>query len=175
MGKDRMLAFSDGVLAIIITIMALELRPPHEVTLEGLREVVPVFLSYVLSFLYIAIYWNNHHHMLATVDHVNGGILWANMHLLFWLSLIPFTTSWLGRATAPGGPRSSTESRCWRRRSLTTFCRPYSSALTRLITSSRARLVGTGRGRSRRRSTSSASRFALSSHASVTPSLCWWP
>jgi uncharacterized membrane protein len=98
MDKGRMLAFSDGVLAIIITIMALELRPPHEVTLEGLREVAPVFLSYVLSFVYIAIYWNNHHHMMATVEHVNGGILWANMHLLFWLSLVPFTTSWLGES-----------------------------------------------------------------------------
>jgi uncharacterized membrane protein len=96
MEKDRLLAFSDGVLAIVITIMVLELRPPHETSLEGLRAVAPVFLAYVLSFTYIAIYWNNHHHMMATAQRVNGAILWANMHLLFWLSLIPFTTGWLG-------------------------------------------------------------------------------
>jgi TMEM175 potassium channel family protein len=96
MEKDRLLAFSDGVIAIIITIMVLELRPPHEVTLEGLREVAPMFLSYVLSFIYLAIYWNNHHHMMHTVERVNGALLWANMHLLFWLSLVPFTTAWLG-------------------------------------------------------------------------------
>lgn len=96
MEKERMLAFSDGVLAIVITIMVLELRPPHEVTLAGLREVAPIFLAYVLSFIYIAIYWNNHHHMMVTVERVDGAILWANMHLLFWLSLVPFTTGWLG-------------------------------------------------------------------------------
>ena len=96
MEKDRVLAFSDGVIAVIITIMVLELRPPHDTTLDGLRVVAPVFSSYVLSFIYVAIYWNNHHHMLQTADRVNGGILWANMHLLFWLSLIPFTTAWLG-------------------------------------------------------------------------------
>jgi uncharacterized membrane protein len=96
MEKDRLAAFSDGVIAIIITIMVLELRPPHEVTLDGLSEIAPIFWAYVLSFVYVAIYWNNHHHMLATVEHVNGAILWANMFLLFWLSLIPFTSSWLG-------------------------------------------------------------------------------
>ena len=96
MGKERLLAFSDGVIAIIITIMVLELRPPHENTLEGLREIAPVFLAYVLSFLYVAIYWNNHHHMMQVCERVNGAILWANMHLLFWLSLTPFTTAWLG-------------------------------------------------------------------------------
>jgi uncharacterized membrane protein len=96
MEKDRLLAFSDGVIAIIITIMVLELRPPHAHTLEGLRAVAPIFLAYVLSFIYVAIYWNNHHHMLATAERVNGAVLWANMHLLFWLSLIPFATAWLG-------------------------------------------------------------------------------
>lgn len=96
MKTDRLLAFSDGVLAIIITIMVLELRPPHEPTVEGLRAVAPVFLSYVLSFIYLAIYWNNHHHMMHTVQRLNGAILWANMHFLFWLSLVPFTTAWLG-------------------------------------------------------------------------------
>ncbi|PZO49901.1 MAG: hypothetical protein DCF16_13930, partial [Alphaproteobacteria bacterium] len=96
MKTDRLLAFSDGVLAIIITIMVLELRPPHETTIEGLLAIAPVFLSYVLSFIYLAIYWNNHHHMMHTVKRVNGAILWGNMHFLFWLSLVPFTTAWLG-------------------------------------------------------------------------------
>lgn len=96
MGKDRLLAFSDGVIAIIITIMVLEIHAPHDSSLEALREVAPTFLSYVLSFLYVAIYWNNHHHMMHTVHRVNGAILWANIALLFFLSLLPFTTSWLG-------------------------------------------------------------------------------
>ena len=96
MEKHRLLAFSDGVIAIIITIMVLELRPPHEASLEALRTLGPTFLSYVLSFLYLAIYWNNHHHLLHTAKRVNGAILWANMHLLFWLSLLPFTTAWMG-------------------------------------------------------------------------------
>ncbi len=89
-------AFSDGVLAIIITIMVLELKVPHDPSLEGLKPLLPVFLSYVLSFLYVGIYWNNHHHMLHTVKQVNGATLWANMHLLFWLSLFPFVTAWMG-------------------------------------------------------------------------------
>ncbi|HWA01271.1 MAG TPA: TMEM175 family protein [Caulobacterales bacterium] len=96
MEKDRLLAFSDGVIAIIITIMVLELRPPHAPTWEALRELAPVFLSYVLSFIYIAIYWNNHHHMLYVAKGVNGAILWANMGLLFCLSLVPFATAWMG-------------------------------------------------------------------------------
>jgi uncharacterized membrane protein len=96
MGKSRLEAFSDGVLAIIITIMVLELKVPHGAELENLQELWPVFLSYVLSFLYIGIYWNNHHHLLHTVKHVTGGILWSNLHLLFWLSLVPFTTGWMG-------------------------------------------------------------------------------
>ena len=96
MEKDRLLAFSDGVIAIIITIMVLELRPPHEPTLAVLATLAPTFLSYVLSFIYIAIYWNNHHHMLYATRAVNGAILWANMALLFCLSLVPFTTAWMG-------------------------------------------------------------------------------
>jgi uncharacterized membrane protein len=96
MPKERMAAFSDGVIAIIITIMVLELKVPHGVDWPALAKVLPIFLSYVLSFVYLAIYWNNHHHMLQTVDHISGAILWANMNLLFWLSLIPFATGWMG-------------------------------------------------------------------------------
>ena len=96
MQKNRLEAFSDGVLAIIITIMVLELKVPHGVEWAALKPLLPVFLSYVLSFLYLGIYWNNHHHMFHTVRHVSGGILWANLHLLFWLSLFPFTTDWIG-------------------------------------------------------------------------------
>lgn len=95
-GKGRLEAFSDGVLAIIITIMVLELKVPHEASWEVLSGLYPVFLSYVLSFVYLAIYWNNHHHMLHASQSVSGPILWANMHLLFWLSLVPFTTGWMG-------------------------------------------------------------------------------
>lgn len=96
MNKGRLEAFSDGVLAIIITIMVLEIKVPHGETLADLKVLIPVFLSYVLSFIYIGIYWNNHHHMMHTVSHVSGDVLWANLHLLFWLSLIPFTTGWIG-------------------------------------------------------------------------------
>ena len=94
--KTRLEAFSDGVIAIIITIMVLEMKVPHGIELATLKPLVPVFLSYVLSFIYLAIYWNNHHHMLHTVHKVTGRMLWANLHLLFWLSLIPFTTGWMG-------------------------------------------------------------------------------
>ena len=96
MGKGRLEAFSDGVIAVIITIMVLEMHAPHAPTLQALVEVGPVFLCYVLSFVYIGIYWNNHHHMLHAAQHVNGSVLWANLHLLFWLSLVPFTTGWMG-------------------------------------------------------------------------------
>lgn len=95
MGKGRMEAFSDGVIAIIITIMVLELRPPNGTDLAALQPLIPTFLSYVLSFVYLGIYWNNHHHMLHLVRSVNGPILWANLHLLFWMSLTPFGTAWL--------------------------------------------------------------------------------
>ena len=96
MGKERLLAFTDGVIAIIITIMVLELKVPHDVSLAALVAVTPIFLSYVLSFVYVAIYWNNHHHFFHLVHKVDGAVLWANMHLLFWLSLIPFATGWMG-------------------------------------------------------------------------------
>jgi uncharacterized membrane protein len=96
MGKDRLAAFSDGVIAIIITIMVLELKAPHGSDWSALAELVPNFLSYALSFVYVAIYWNNHHHLLHTVTRVDGLILWANSHLLFWLSLVPVTTAWMG-------------------------------------------------------------------------------
>jgi TMEM175 potassium channel family protein len=96
MTKGRLEAFSDGVIAIIITIMVLEMKVPHGDRLEDLRPLLPVFLSYVLSFLYVGIYWNNHHHMLHTCTGVTGPMLWANLHLLFWLSLFPFTTGWMG-------------------------------------------------------------------------------
>jgi uncharacterized membrane protein len=96
MEKNRLEAFSDGVLAIIITIMVLELKAPHEAHLAALAALSPVFSSYVLSFLYVGIYWNNHHHMFQTTRRVSAGILWANLHLLFWLSLLPFATAWMG-------------------------------------------------------------------------------
>ena len=95
MGKGRLEAFSDGVIAVIITIMVLELKVPHGTDLNALLPLLPVFLSYVLSFIYVGIYWNNHHHMLQVVQHVNGRVLWANLHLLFWLSLVPFVTGWV--------------------------------------------------------------------------------
>lgn len=96
MGKNRLEAFSDGVIAVIITIMVLELKAPHGSELADLQPLLPVFLSYLLSFIYVGIYWSNHHHLMHTIDHVSGGVLWANLHLLFWLSLIPFTTGWMG-------------------------------------------------------------------------------
>lgn len=96
MSKGRLEAFSDGVFAVIITIMVLNMKVPDQTTFSALRSVLPVFLSYVLSFVYIALYWNNHHHLLHAAQHVSGGILWANLHLLFWLSLAPFATAWMG-------------------------------------------------------------------------------
>jgi uncharacterized membrane protein len=96
MGKNRLEAFSDGVLAIIITIMVLELKAPHGTEFGALEPLLPVFLSYVLSFIYLGIYWNNHHHLLHSIQLVSGGILWANLHLLFWLSLFPLSTAWMG-------------------------------------------------------------------------------
>jgi uncharacterized membrane protein len=95
-GKNRLEAFSDGVLAIIITIMVLELKVPHGASFAALQPLLPVFLSYVLSFVYVAIYWNNHHHMLHAAHKVDGSVMWANLHLLFWLSLVPFVTGWTG-------------------------------------------------------------------------------
>ena len=96
MSTSRMEAFSDGVIAILMTIMVLELHAPEDVTWHALRPLLPVFLAYVLSFVFVGIYWANHHHMLQLADRVNGGILWANLHLLFWLSMVPFATAWMG-------------------------------------------------------------------------------
>ncbi len=96
MNKGRLEAFSDGVIAILITIMVLELKIPHGTDLEAIRPLFPVFVTYVLSFIYLGIYWNNHHHLLQAATHINGKILWANLHLLFWLSLVPFVTGWMG-------------------------------------------------------------------------------
>jgi uncharacterized membrane protein len=104
MDKNRFEAFSDGVIAIIITIMVLELKVPHGENIEALAPLIPVFLSYVLSFVYVGIYWNNHHHMVHTCRKVTGPMLWANLHLLFWLSLFPFTTGWMGENHFAAGP-----------------------------------------------------------------------
>jgi uncharacterized membrane protein len=104
MSKDRLQAFSDGVIAILITIMVLELHTPDGTDWQALRHELPVLLAYVLSFVYIGIYWNNHHHMLSAVQRVSGGALWANLHLLFWLSLVPFTTSWMSENDFPTVP-----------------------------------------------------------------------
>lgn len=104
MNKARMEAFSDGVLAVIITIMVLELKSPQGGGLGALRPLLPVFLSYVLSFIYVGIYWTNHHHLLHAIQHVNGAVLWANLHLLFWLSLIPFATAWIGGSPVGAWP-----------------------------------------------------------------------
>ena len=104
MNRDRLTAFTDGVLAVIITIMVLEMRPPHGSTLADLAALTPVFMSYVLSFIYIGLYWNNHHHFFQLVKAVNGTILWANLHLLFWLSIVPFTTAWVGENPFAAGP-----------------------------------------------------------------------
>ena len=104
MHKGRLEAFSDGVIAIIITIMVLELRAPHSASISALQPLVPVFLSYVMSFIYLGIYWNNHHHLFQAVKQVDGRVLWANSHLLFWLTLIPFATAWMGENHFAAGP-----------------------------------------------------------------------
>lgn len=104
MGKNRVEAFSDGVIAILITIMVLEMKVPHGESIAALAPLLPVFLSYVLSFVYVGIYWNNHHHMLHTCETVTGAVLWANLHLLFWLSLIPFATGWMGENHIAAAP-----------------------------------------------------------------------
>src|SRR5712675_666653 len=104
MSKTRMEAFSDGVIAILITIMVLELKVPHGADWAALSQLLPVFLTYIMSFVYLGIYWNNHHHMLHMTTRINGKILWANLHLLFWLSLVPFTTGWMGENHFARGP-----------------------------------------------------------------------
>lgn len=107
MDRDRLTTFTDGVLAVIITIMVLEMKPPHGATLADLAAQTPVFMSYVLSFIYIGIYWTNHHHFFQLVRSVNGTILWANMYLLFWLSIIPFATAWVGENPMAAGPAAA--------------------------------------------------------------------
>ena len=107
MTKNRLEAFSDGVIAIIITIMVLEIKVPHGTDFQALKPMMPVLMSYVLSFIYLAIYWNNHHHMFHTIGKVSGKILWANMHLLFWLSLIPITTDWMGENHTAASPSAA--------------------------------------------------------------------
>jgi uncharacterized membrane protein len=107
MPKGRLEAFSDGVIAIIITIMVLELRVPHAADWEALRPLVPQLLTYALSFVYLGIYWNNHHHMFHLVDRISGGIMWANLHLLFWLSLVPFVTGWMGENQFAAAPSAA--------------------------------------------------------------------
>jgi len=102
MTKTRIEAFSDGVLAIIITIMVLDLRPPHDTSWLDIQKMIPTFLSYILSFILIGVYWGNHHHLLSIVTHVNSRLMWANLHLLFWLSLVPFTTTWMGNSNFSG-------------------------------------------------------------------------
>ena len=106
MGTSRLEAFSDGVIAIIITIMVLEMKVPHGVRFSDLSSVLPVFLSYVLSFVYVAVYWNNHHHMLRATGRIDGRVMWANLHLLFWLSLFPFVTAWAGENRAAVAPNA---------------------------------------------------------------------
>ncbi len=107
MRPERLTALTDGVIAVIITIMVLEMKAPHDTDLEALAAVWPVFLSYVLSFIYVAIYWNNHHHFFHLVPQVNGAVLWANLHLLFWLSLVPFTTAWMGEHASAAVPTAA--------------------------------------------------------------------
>ena len=107
MDRDRLTAFTDGVIAVIITIMVLEMKAPHGADIQALLELWPVFLSYVLSFIYVGIYWNNHHHFFQLTPVVNGAILWANLHLLFWLSLVPFATSWVGEHGFATGPAAA--------------------------------------------------------------------
>ena len=119
MGKERLLAFTDGVMAIIITVMVLELKAPEETSLKGLATVMPGLLTYALSFVYVAIYWNNHHHFYHLVQRVDGTLLWANMHLLFWLSLAPFATRWVGENYNAPWPIRSTALCCSWRVSLT--------------------------------------------------------
>lgn len=104
MTKGRLEAYSDAVIAIIITIMVLEIKAPHNPSFQALHELWPIFLSYLLSFIYLTIYWNNHHHMLHAAKHIEGRVLWANSHLLFWLSLVPFTTAWMGETSFQTGP-----------------------------------------------------------------------
>ena len=156
MTKGRLEGFSDGVIAILITIMVLELKVPHGTDWDALQPLVPVFLTYVLSFVMVGIYWNNHHHMLHAAERINGKVMWANLHLLFWLSLTPFITGWMGEnhfAPLPTARYSSAPP------SRTPSCRRPSSAPKARTRTSRRRWGVTSRGSSRSRRTSWRSRW----------------
>src|ERR1700751_3029403 len=173
MEKDRLLAFSDGVIAIIITIMVLELKAPHGAEWADLFKLTPVFLSYVLSFTFVAIYWNNHHHLLYPLSRVNGTILWANLHLLFWLSLIPFATAWVG-----DNPFAPVPTAVYGVAFLMPGCAYYLLVRAMLRVEgpqspSRARSAATSRARARSCSMPPASRSRSSSRAS--PWRSTWP
>ncbi len=176
MGKDRMAAFSDGVIAILITIMVLELNPPEDATLESLRPLAPVFISYVLSFLFLGIYWTNHHHLLVVVDQVDGRTLWANLHLLFWLSLIPFGTHWLGLTSFASLPVALYGADLLLAAGLTSSWSDRSSRATVTLLFWRPRSAATSRARLRSWSTPSRSRWRSplrgSPMVSTPPSRC---
>jgi uncharacterized membrane protein len=168
MEKERLLAFTDGVIAVIITIMVLEMKVPQDASLGSLRSVIPVFLSYVLSFVYVAIYWNNHHHFFHLVRHVNGGMLWANINLLFWVSLVPFATGWMGQnhfapvPTALYGVALLMPALAWQFAArAATGCWREPSAMT-------------SRARFRRCSMPPASYSRSSMRGSRARSTCWW-
>src|SRR5919106_5983344 len=150
MSTGRLEAFSDAVIAIVITILVLELEVPHEPDLAALGDVVPDFLTYVLSFVYLGIYWNNHHHMMALTQLVNGRILWANLHLLFWLSLEPFTTAWMGETDFAETPTASMVRICFSPRSRTTSSRQRSLRTKAQTRGSGPPWGATSRGRCRR-------------------------
>jgi len=173
MEKGRLLAFTDGVIAIIITIMVLELKVPQQATLNALVSVMPIFVSYVLSFLYVALYWNNHHHFFHLVHHVDAAVLWANMNLLFWLSLVPFTTGWMGEnnfaslPTAAYGVSLLMPALAWQ---------VMQWAIIRghgAIRFSHRRLAATSKGRSRRCSTPLASLWRSSNRGRRARCISW--
>ena len=168
MEKDRLLAFSDGVIAIIITVMVLELKMPHGASLHDLATVAPVFLSYVMSFIYISIYWNNHHHFFHLVRRVDGLMLWANLHLLFWLSLVPFTTSWMGENDFAAVPTALYGV------SLLMPAYSRSSAARALNRRWRRPSAVTARESSRRCFMRSASCSRSSTAGSPARCICWW-
>jgi uncharacterized membrane protein len=173
MGKDRLAAFSDGVIAIIITIMVLELRIPHGADLAALKGVAPNFLSYVMSFIYLGIYWNNHHHLLHTVGRVDGLILWANSHLLFWLSLVPAATGWLGENLAAPLPTAVYGAILLMPAIAYYLLQKAIMARTVSTPCSPARSAATSRGRFLRCSMPSPSRWPSSCRGCRSRSMCW--
>ena len=181
MGKTRLEAFFDGVVAIIITIMVLEMKVPHGDSLASLAPLLPVLLSYVLSFIYLGIYWNNHHHMMHAGTRATGSMLWANLHLLFWLSLIPFTTGWMGETTSQRCRQPRTGSCCSWRQSRTGYFSSGSSPRRVRALFSRERLAATGKASSLRCYTSLLSGWRsyrpgfLSPSTSSSRSCGWFP